>query len=72
MKFSLDLFLRKAPAGNHQIRAEDLVENVMYVLLGAKVLPLYSHRLPPTLGVEELKFVHECYCNVKKELNPLQ
>jgi hypothetical protein len=55
--FLRKFFLRNAPAGNHQLVAEDLMEDGTI----SRISNAYSHRrgrrLPPTLEVEVLQFV---------------
>jgi hypothetical protein len=48
--------LRNAPAGNHQLVAEDQEDGTLSCISNAYLLR-QGRRLPPTLEVEELQFV---------------
>jgi hypothetical protein len=55
--FLRPFLLKNYPAGNHQLVAEDLMEDGTISHISNVYLLRRGRRLPPTLEVEELQFV---------------
>jgi hypothetical protein len=69
--FSEDASPRNAPAGNHQLVAEDLMEDGTVNRISNAYSLGQGRRLPPTSEVEELQFVIVIVMGRRKTKPPL-